>query len=625
MGAVTGVIPAAKLQEFKKKGRPRFGPGADPRVGESPFEPVPARAAADVGQGAAPNGAGAATAADARSPPAGRPRTREKAERARVPGGDGQAQAATRAAAAKAGQARVDGGEAIPGQGSAARGDGQARSGKRAVAGMVGEARAFQARPVGVGDEVGVKRREAHAAAQEAAGAGGCLGASTGDAVRERVDQGRREKAARLGHAESHASGASASASSMSGNARLPARPLAGEIMGMASDGNAGSRGSGREEVAVGLARLMGSALDNKPRPFANVVGMWGGGSCFINAGLQVLFASEAVQAALARVVRGVRRAGAEEAELEELLRFTSRASVPEIKEAAEARALARATRRPAEARRVSVPGGCERALAVTLAVAMQGRVSGGDVPGLHFYPSPILRHYYMGEQEDAVQFLMLCLGDCPRVLALFRGRFTAAELECGRCGHRWPAGSGANERDFTRLEVAPRCWETNAEFRDVQEAVEKCTVEPLVGFRTFCACCASEQRMRCKVRAVEVAPRVLLVEVQQWDNSQQRVHHNMAVNEILHVAGHDFSLRGLVLHRGGSPRGGHYVAVARHGRDSEPYYLYNDRLRVSQARDTIASVMRVRNGSQIEPFYVSALLYERVDDAVDIRAANVL
>ena len=46
-----------------------------------------------------------------------------------MPGGDGQAQAATRAAAAKAGQARVDGGEAIPGQGSAAVGDGQARSG----------------------------------------------------------------------------------------------------------------------------------------------------------------------------------------------------------------------------------------------------------------------------------------------------------------------------------------------------------------------------------------------------------------------------------------------------------------------------------------------------------------
>ena len=68
--------------------------------------------------------------------------------------------------------------------------------------------------------------------------------------------------------------------------------------------GDAGAPGDLQTELALGLRLLLGESLDTKPRPFENVRGIGGGGgSCFINATLQVLFASETVQRTLAGIV----------------------------------------------------------------------------------------------------------------------------------------------------------------------------------------------------------------------------------------------------------------------------------------------------------------------------------
>jgi len=86
-----------------------------------------------------------------------------------------------------------------------------------------------------------------------------------------------------------------------------------------------------------------------------------------------------------------------------------------------------------------------------------------------------------------------------------------------------------------------------------------------------------------------------------------------MRVNEEVMVGGRAYALRGLLLHSGGRPTAGHYVAVARHGEGSEPYFLYNDKLRVEVARSGLASSMVLSGGSGATRFYVAAMLCERV------------
>ena len=74
-----------------------------------------------------------------------------------------------------------------------------------------------------------------------------------------------------------------------------------------ASRAETGARGrSTRDIVKDQLASVVGDHLDEKPRPFKNALGLWGAGSCFINASLQLLFASENVQRTLAEYAHGV-------------------------------------------------------------------------------------------------------------------------------------------------------------------------------------------------------------------------------------------------------------------------------------------------------------------------------
>ena len=114
----------------------------------------------------------------------------------------------------------------------------------------------------------------------------------------------------------------------------------------------------------------------------------------------------------------------------------------------------------------------------------------------------------------------------------------------------------------------------------------------------------------------------MLLLQVQQWVNSytddgrfvMQRFASEMLLSEHITLCSKRFTLQGIICHQGDSPYAGHYVAVAKHGDDSEPFFLYNDALRVMTPRADLGFTMELRSEHGMQQFHVSALLYELSD-----------
>ena len=111
--------------------------------------------------------------------------------------------------------------------------------------------------------------------------------------------------------------------------------------------------------------------------------------------------------------------------------------------------------------------------LAITFAAAMQASSDASCLlSGRALWPALCLRNYYDGQQEDSPGFLMRCLFHCLATKALFRGRFFPSMLECKHCGHRQFAGSHADEREFTTLQVYCADRNTHVCFDDLQSAM---------------------------------------------------------------------------------------------------------------------------------------------------------
>ena len=272
-GEVDGEIPARKLVDFQKKGKPRadvevFGEerqevagkvtaGSDP--GGAPALPAPSGECAgerfdDDAAGGAVHVMGAEQVTRS-STNVGVGHDASVGPSARVSAsGDSAVSAAAgeRVAAggdeAPAPQRATAGGAAGDGAGStdvtplpaaagerALEGGVELRAPQRAAAGEAAAARAAQAATAGIGDAGAVARRRRQAAEQEAKGTADCIGASRRDRLREALERSRAD-AAVVCNAEdavraSGATGAGEAASSSSGAPRLPARPFGGDVV----------------------------------------------------------------------------------------------------------------------------------------------------------------------------------------------------------------------------------------------------------------------------------------------------------------------------------------------------------------------------------------------------------
>ena len=564
-------VAGAELPAEEPDGRPRGKRAAQECAGEGGVAEI--RPGAQFAQ------------ASGSGPGVGDQERKDEDTKTEAEGGSAAALAADTVGAPSSGSGKVP--EGTLGQGISTAREAQAKAAEAR--------RANTARP-GRGSECfGARRRDALRADFERRG--GFAAAEAARAAQAEADRLAREATERRAQLVPGGASSSVEASSSSGSTRLPSRPLAGDA------GSGGANSGGRPEVHSLLECVIGrGGGDRKPRPFRNVLGVWGGGSCYINAALQAFFASETVQRTLARVVSSSAGAGGN------LAAFATRASIVDI--------------RAEQQNRFRQSGGRmdELCLAVTFATAMQGWLHGRSVVGSALLPALVLAHCYRGEQDDAVQFLLLnCLSVCPQVNACCQGRYSAPDLECSRCGHRWAGHSTMEDRLFTVLPIHPTFWRTGAAHADVQVALDM-NVEQQVDehFDAFCPLCHG--RAGAVVKAIASGPKVLVVQLEQWRTERipdgleyVRAEHALGVNDSVNVGGYRYSLRGVMLHLGSSPRGGHWVALARHGEGPGVYYLYNDIIRREFTRERITSVMDFDG----QRFYVAGLVYERIEEAV--------
>ena len=443
-----------------------------------------------------------------------------------------------------------------------------------AAAADAAERRTVEAAQLEIGRPEAVARREQLEAEQAAAGTADLFGAGRRDAIREALEKNRREQASR--EAQSGGTVAVDNVAASSSSAEEP---------GVRQRGVGGSVLAGAGEVSGLLERLIGSGAAERPRPFGNVLlGGWGLGSCFINAALQMMFASGRVRRTLAWIARS--RAG----ELGDCWTFARRAGIREI-----------------QAEQLQAPESSgikcleDRRLALTFAAAMQGRDEGRDLRGLPLLPSLVLAWGYAGAQDDPVLFVLRCLEACPEVRRHFLGQYEVQRLQCGGCGE-WRAEDHGDDRSFVNLVISP-------EFDSVQAAIDASFLHEVDdGFRGRCGHC--QGRFARKVQSVETVPGTLLIEVKVFETYQsrggelryRRMERRLRLEEVVTLRGQNFSLQGLVLQlHASSPASGHYVAVARHGGSRDSFYEYDDRNRRGKPWAEIAA------GEST----VTALLYE--------------
>ena len=184
-------------------------------------------------------------------------------------------------------------------------------------------------------------------------------------------------------------------------------------------------------------------------------------------------------------------------------------------------------------------------------------------------------------------------------------------KLECKHCGHRQFAGSHADEREFTTLQVYCADRNTHVCFDDLQSAMSASFDEELDNkYRAVCHC---GERWSLKRMEVEKPPEVLLIQLLRWRSMLNdsgtavlsRQPSTMRINEQLDLVSSKFLLHGIILHQGASPNSGHYIAVVRHGDSAEPFFCYNDGIVQHFPRAHIACDVG-------RSFHVTALLYER-------------
>ena len=256
-----------------------------------------------------------------------------------------------------------------------------------------------------------------------------------------------------------------------------------------------------------------------KPRPFYNASEFWGAGSCFINAALQLLFASTTVRSVLRQILDTL--SPHLQGHGTELWQFCDLASTHEIRGVDHAGRICNVE---AHSRVDAIIAGANAQhsyslkdvyLALTFASAMKGRSVDGvcslDRP---LYPALILREHYKGrdpQQEDASMFLMECLKG-TQTLNHFYGSYEVPCMICEKCGYQSLAASHGVERFFNTLVIgtdrASVCAAITATYTSKLDEV-------------FNGCCSNpecQRRLSHKVQPIEEPPTVLLLQVNRWN-----------------------------------------------------------------------------------------------------------
>ena len=306
-----------------------------------------------------------------------------------------------------------------------------------------------------------------------------------------------------------------------------------------------------------------------KPRAFENEIKeRFGGGSCWISAALQAMFAPDALKRALSQIWY----------------------ELP----SSERRKHQRSVNRYRRHFRVEDPGPrlvnlrtlpangptIEQRLAIAFGCPL------GEPMTESFMPKILTDHYYQLHQEDTAELLLrhLLNGDASPVLAPLMTIHFDEIYRCKHCGEARDPNAAQLQSFELPIELSGLEYPEPILFHDVQSAFNHHLSNDFNDFEFENPCLHCQQnRWSTEVRATRF-PEVLLLtlkrfkvlQISEHEFERRSVTHQVTPTQVLDFQGQLYNLRSVVVHLGPSIESGHYVALAQHRTNTGTWWLYD-------------------------------------------------
>ena len=189
---------------------------------------------------------------------------------------------------------------------------------------------------------------------------------------------------------------------------------------------------------------------------------------------------------------------------------------------------------------------------------------------------------FYHGTQEDAAEFVTQLLHDdacATHIRRLFEG-LTVQTMTCSSstCKLR-RAKAATDEFDMLQLPLLQERSGIKHKLYTVQEALDAYSEPELVHYDAEpCARCGNTAFW--KADTATLTPDVLVLCVKRWADPEEPLLHPVEVTDAVTFQSVTYSLRAVVVHLGDSIHAGHYITIAKHAAENGTWWLYDDGVR---------------------------------------------
>ncbi|CAE7271115.1 PIF1 [Symbiodinium sp. CCMP2592] len=182
--------------------------------------------------------------------------------------------------------------------------------------------------------------------------------------------------------------------------------------------------------------------------------------------------------------------------------------------------------------------------------------------------PQPVLDLYYRHRQEDCAEFLVELLWDCPSIHRELQGTECGC-LACTTCNYRraLPAEQFLTLQVSLVDNVGPLRSVQSAIEKYLNQATQQEDILEWQCTNPACTRAGTDRQPPLRLTTVPQWPENLIIVLKRWDAEHGVLHHNVFADEELQVAhGACYRLRAVVCHIGETAASGHYVAYRPHG-----------------------------------------------------------
>ena len=178
--------------------------------------------------------------------------------------------------------------------------------------------------------------------------------------------------------------------------------------------------------------------------------------------------------------------------------------------------------------------------------------------------PTSVTDTFYHGVQEDMAEFVVRLLDSCQSTHAMMRGQETA-KLRCRHCGF---SRSLPPEAFLTLQVPLTTTTSSVQQALDNYLATEcvQANVEEWFCVNDVCLDSGIAEEDPLHVTSINKWPDVLLLCVKRWDALRGLIAQQIHCSKTLSAGGNEYSLQALATHIGATPSSGHYMAYQRRG-----------------------------------------------------------